>query len=164
MVGYVLFSLGIGGAAGILWELVVDLPGYRVGNDGAASTNERGLTEFIAADAWFVVLGLGLGALLGLVAWRLFRSVGWPVVPLALVAAVLAAVACWAVGHQLGPGPFEPRLAAARPGEFVPIDLTLRAKASLVVWPLAAVIPILIGSSLGRDDEEPSPLFSRRAG
>jgi hypothetical protein len=81
-----------------------------------------------------------------------------------LVAAVAtaAALVCWMVGHQLGPTDFVPRLAAARPGEEVPIELTLRARASLLTWPFFAVIPVLLGSSLGPDDEEPKPLFKRR--
>ena len=44
----------------------------------------------------------------------------------------------------------------------VPIELTLRAKASLLTWPFFAVIPILLGSSLGWDEEDPRPLFRKR--
>ena len=54
------------------------------------------------------------------------------------------------------------RLAQARPGDRVPIELTLRAPASLLAWPFLAIIPVLLGSSLGPDDEEPKPLFKRR--
>ena len=75
----------------------------------------------------------------------------------------VAGVTCWLVGYRLSPGDFAARLAAAQPGDLVPIDLTLRARASLLVWPFCAVIPVLLGSSLGRDDEEPHPLFRRRA-
>ena len=56
----------------------------------------------------------------------------------------------------LGPGPFNPRLAAAAPGDVVPVALELRAPASLLVAPFLAVLPVLLGSSLGRDDEEPT--------
>jgi hypothetical protein len=61
----------------------------------------------------------------------------------------------------LGPDNFVGRLAAAKPGELVPIELTLRARASLLTWPFFAIIPVLLGSSLGRDEEEPRPLFRR---
>jgi hypothetical protein len=44
----------------------------------------------------------------------------------------------------------------------VPIELTLRAKASLLTWPFFAVIPVLLGASLGRDDQDPRPFFGRR--
>ena len=92
----------------------------------------------------------------------MFASVGWPVAVGVALLAVVAALLCWAVGYALGPGPFVPRLAAARPGDLVPIELTIRAAASLVVWPFAAIVCVLLGSSLGRDDEDPRPLLRRR--
>ena len=75
--------------------------------------------------------------------------------------ASLAGLLCWVVGYQLGPGPFVPRLAAAEPGDLVPIELTIRAQASLLVWPFARSSRVLLGSSLGRDDEDPTPLLPR---
>jgi hypothetical protein len=84
------------------------------------------------------------------------------VVLVVLVCATAAALTCWLVGYRLGPGDFSARLAAAQPGELVAIPLTLRARASLLTWPFFAIIPVLMGSSLGRDDEEPRPLFRRR--
>lgn len=164
VVGFVLFALGFGGLAGLAWWGLVDLPGYLVESDGTTNTTERGLTEVIGGDAWFALIGLLGGALLGLLAWWRFRHVGWPVVLVGVVSAFLAALVCWLVGWELGPGPFEPRLAAATSGQFVPIELTLRARASLIVWPFAASIPVLLASSLGRDDEEPTPIFRRRQG
>jgi hypothetical protein len=85
------------------------------------------------------------------------------VVLVVLVCAVASALTCWLVGYRLGPGDFSARLAAAQPGQLVPIPLTLRARASLLVWPFFAIIPVLLGSSIGRDEEEPRPLLRRRA-
>jgi hypothetical protein len=155
-------ALGVGAAAGVVWWAVVDLPTYRVNSEGGAATSERGLSEFISGDAWFTVIGLVAGVGLGLIGWRLFRRLGWPVVLVVVLSAVAAELVCWLVGYQLGPGAFEPRLAAADPGDLVPIELTLRAKASLLAWPFFAVIPILLGSSLGWDEEDPRPLFRKR--
>ena len=145
--------MGGGGPARRTWS----------GTDGGAGISERGLSEFFAGDAWFCAIGLVVGVALGLVGWRQFRELGWVLVPLVVGASVLAALVCWLVGHQLGPGDFVPRLAAAQPGDEVPIELTLRARASLLAWPFLAIIPVLLGSSLGPDDEEPKPLFKRRA-
>jgi hypothetical protein len=155
-------SLGIGAAAGVAWWGVVRLPGYRVDSDGVASTTERGLSEFIGGDAWFCALGLVAGVMLGLAAWRWFRSIGWGLVLVVVFFALASALVCWFVGYRLGPGEFSPRLANAKPGDLVPLELTLRAKASLLTWPFFAVIPVLLGSSLGRDDEEPGPLIRQR--
>ena len=82
--------------------------------------------------------------------------------PIVVLSTVAAELICWLVGYRLGPGAFEPRLAAAHPGDLVPIALTLRAKATLLSWPFFAVIPILLGSSLGRDEDDPMPLFGKR--
>lgn len=44
----------------------------------------------------------------------------------------------------------------------MPITLTVQSKAALLFWPLCAVTPVLLASSLGKDTEEPSPLLPRR--
>jgi hypothetical protein len=156
-------SVVLGAAAGVLWWFLVTPPAYEVNSNGGATTSERGLTEFIAADAWFCAIGLVAGLLIGLAAWRWLRALGWTIVLVVLLCAIASALTCWLVGYRLGPGDFSARLAAAQPGELVPIPLTLRARASLLGWPFFAIIPVLLGSSLGRDDEEPRPLLRRRA-
>jgi hypothetical protein len=161
--GFVAASLGLGAAAGVVWWLIVNPPAYEVNSNGGASTSERGLSEFIGGDAWFCAIGLVAGLLIGIAAWRWLRDLGWPVVLVVLGCATAAALTCWLVGYRLGPGDFSVRLAAAQPGELVPIPLTLRAHASLLTWPFFAIIPVLLGSSLGRDEEEPRrPLRRRR--
>jgi len=161
--GFAAASLGLGAAAGVVWWLLVKPPAYELNSNGGATTSERGLTEFIAADAWFCVIGLVVGVLIGIAAWRWLRTLGWSVVLVVVVCAVASALMCWLVGYRLGPGDFSARLAAAQPGDLVPIPLTLRARASLLTWPFFAVIPVLLGSSLGRDEEEPRPLRRRKA-
>ena len=150
---FLALGLGLGAAAGVVWWLLTDLPTFRVVNGGGAVTSERGLAGYVAADAWFVVCGAVVGLVLGVLAWRWFGRLGWPVVLLGVVAGAAAGFVCWAVGYLLGPGAFDVRLAAARPGDLVPVELTVRAKAALLVWPLFAVVPVLLGTSLGRDPE-----------
>lgn len=165
LVGYLLLCVLIGIGAGVLWEKIVKLPGYTVGQDGTASTTERGLAGFIAGDAWFAAIGFFVCIGLGIVAWKWFGRLGWPVVVVAIVGAACSGLVCWWVGYRLGPGDFETRLAAARPGDFVPITLTVRTPVVLLVWAFGAVIPVLLRSSLGRDPEEeehPAPRQKRR--
>ena len=157
LIAFLLLALGLGALTGVLWWWVVDLPGYLVNRDGGASTSERGLADFVAGDAWFTLLGSLAGLLLGWLAWARLRQLGWPVVLIAVGAAVAAALVCWLVGYLLGPDDFTRRMARSRPGDLVLIQLTIRAKASLLVWPFAATVPVLLASSLGRDDEEPRP-------
>jgi len=153
---FVALGLGLGALAGLVWPLVADLPAYTVGANGRASTSERGLARVLGADAWFCLLGVPVGLALGLLAWRRFRELGWPVVLVGTLTAAAAGCVCWLVGTRIGPGDFPERLAAAQPGDLVPIALALRAKASLLVWPFLAVLPILLGSSLGPDEDEPA--------
>ena len=97
----------------MLWWLIVPLPAYRLDSQGRASVTERELTQFFAGDAWFCLLGLVVGVALGVFGYRLLRDLGWPLVFVVVAAGTAAGVLCWAVGYQLGPGEFTPRLAHA---------------------------------------------------
>lgn len=151
---YLLFCVVIGICAGVLWSRLAVLPGYIVGPEGTASTDERGLTEFFSADAWFSAIGLLVSVGLGIIAWRWFGRLGWPVVIVAIIGAVATGLICWYVGYTLGPGEFDTRLATAAPGDFVPISLTVRSPAALLAWAFGATVPVLLRSSLGRDEDE----------
>lgn len=148
----VLVGLGIG----VLWAEVVTPPSYTVGKDGSAALSERGMTEVFGSDAWFAAFGFVISVGLGIVAWRWFGKLGWPVVIVVIVGALAAALVCWYVGYSIGPGALVSRLADAKPGDVVPVPLTLRSPVTLIVWPFAAIIPVLLRASLGPDEEEAS--------
>ncbi|HEU4544671.1 MAG TPA: hypothetical protein VFR88_00115, partial [Microlunatus sp.] len=78
--GFLALSTGLGAAAGVLWWLVVSLPAYQLDSQGRASVTERDLTRFFSGDAWFCLLGLLVGAVLGIFGYRLLRDLGWPLV------------------------------------------------------------------------------------
>lgn len=150
-------AIVVGGLTAVFWANVLDLPSYRVHADGSATVSERALTEFVAADAWFVISGAVVGLGLGIVTWRWFKPLGWPAALLAAGSALIAGVVCWQVGQLLGPGPFDERLAAANPGDLVPIAVHLRSPSALAVWAFAAVTPVLLASSLGPDEDSDRP-------
>lgn len=151
-------AVGVGGVIGVVWYLLVPLTVYEIQPDGRAVTNQRGLANYYASDAWFVVLGLLVGIGLGIVCWRLLNRIGWPVTLVAVISALVAGLLCWGVGWLLGPSDFGNRIAVARPGELVPIELTVRGPAALLAWMLGGIIPVLLWSSLAPDEEEPKPL------
>jgi hypothetical protein len=152
---YLLLSVVLGALGAVAWRLIVQLPTYTVQSDGKAVTTQAGLTQVFQSDAWFAGIGAVSGLLLGLLAWRWFRTLGWLAPVLAGLAALVAGVACWQLGSLLGPGPFEQRLAAANPGDVVPISLELHAPVALALWVMMAQLPVLIAASFLRDPEDP---------
>lgn len=147
-------AIVVGGLTAVVWAGLVDLPKYQIRADGSAVVSERAYTEFVQADAWFVVCGVFVGIGLGIVAWRWFKPLGWPTALLAAGAGLVSAIVCWKVGELLGPpgGTFVERLAKAAPGEQVPIALTLRSVSAPAVWAFAAVTPVLLAASLGPEE------------
>lgn len=161
-------TLLVGLLCGWLWPAITPLPGYTVQSDGGAHTTERGLTEFIVGDVTYSAIGLVVGIGLGLVSWRAYgRSLGWPVVPIGVGAALVAGTICWFVGGRVGPHNFTQRLAAAQPGDLVVIDLQLRSAVAVVVWALGACLPLLAITTLARDPDDGEPFhlpWSHRTG
>ncbi|PKQ32712.1 MAG: hypothetical protein CVT62_01260 [Actinobacteria bacterium HGW-Actinobacteria-2] len=150
-------SLVVGGLAAVFWSGVVDLPAYTIQPDESAVIGERGLTQVVSADVWYVITGALVGTGLGILTWKWFRPLGWPSALLAAGSGLLAGLVCWKLGEVMGPGPFAERLAKAVRGDTVSMSLELRAWSALAVWGFAAVTPVLLASSLGPDDEDPGP-------
>ena len=148
----VLICVVIGGIGGVVWKLIVTLPYYNVGAEGKATTTELMLTDFVAPDAWFAVVAVSGGLLIGLLGLRFVR-LGWPAAVVTVGSALVAALLCWVVGILMGPSDFTGRLARAMPGDQVPIDFTLQAPVAIAIWPFAAVVPLLLWSSLAPDRE-----------
>lgn len=158
----VMFWLGVygigvvvlGALLGVLWAVSVPLSSYHINADGGATTTEQGLAGFVTGDVYFTLLGVLAGVAAGVLVWRWFGGLGWPSVLLAAIGATVMALTCWQVGWLLGPHEFGPRLAAAKPGDDLEIELTIRAYSSLLVWPFGAVLPMLLFSALSSDPEE----------
>jgi len=155
----VVTAVVVGLLTGWLWATVTPLPGYTVHADGGATTTERGLTQFIIGDVVFCGIGLVAGIGIGIVAWRGYgRRLGWPAVPIAAGAALLAGMLCWQTGELVGPHDFQARLGAAAAGDTVAIDLQLRAVVALAVWVLGACGALLVATAVLRDPDEPYPV------
>lgn len=141
---------------GLFWRSVVRLPAYRVTEGGQAIITESDLRAVFSIDAWFVFTGIVLGAGLGLLAWRWFRPVGWPLTIVAAAGSLLAAAVCWTVPLLLfAPRPFYERLGSAATGEVVPVDFQLHAPVAVLVWAAAAMLPVLVPASFLPDPDDP---------
>jgi len=141
---YVVGLIVAGLFAGALWHWLSTPPNYTIGDDQGAIITEQGLSQTFAMDIWYVFIGLAVALAVGAFTWGLFHRLGWPVVLIAIVGALLVSVLCWQFGHLLGPRGFVDRIAWAKPGDRVPMDLDLHSAALVLVWPLVANVPVLL--------------------
>ncbi|MDR0837152.1 MAG: hypothetical protein LBM94_02885 [Propionibacteriaceae bacterium] len=150
-------SVAVTGLVGALaWVAAVAPPEYDIGADGAAWISEKSLSQLFAMDVWFTFTGLIAGIVLGTLAWALFREVGWPVVVIAMLGGIVAALLCWQFGSVMGSSDFDARVIAAKPDERVPVDFTLHARSALLVWPGATLLPIILYSFFDRGTDRGS--------
>ncbi|QCX27194.1 hypothetical protein [Nocardioides jishulii] len=136
LVGLLVVGAASGALLGVLWELVWTPP------TGAAWKGEfyldrSGLTEEVDATAWFTVIGLVGGLLLGGLAARFVRSSPLVVLAGVLLGALLQAWVMYLVGHLLGPP--DPSALARTAGDWDPIVSDLRlAGVEHLWWPFAS--------------------------
>lgn len=151
---YAWLILVLGVLAGLCWSVVTPLQSVTVSSDGTATMTNHAAVESFSPDAVFVMIGLVVGLILGIFAWRWFKHAGWPVVLIAAVAAGLCALLAARFGAIIGPSGFDTRLAGADSGETVVFDLALTTPTAWVVWLFAAVIPVLVYSALTHDNDD----------
>jgi hypothetical protein len=133
----------LGAVLALLWVRLAPRLEFRVMEPGRAVPVVPEAEEYVAADGRFVLLTLAAGALAGLVCWLLRGSRG-PLVLVALAAGgLLGALVTWRLGVWLAPGYAPGDLQVV--GRTVTQPLDLRAKAALVVEPIAAVVAYLLG-------------------
>lgn len=145
--------LVIGAAAGWLWNRFTTLPEFVTGEDRTLAMSERSSMQFFTPDAGFVLIGLIVGIGLGVLGWYWGRRLGWPAALLTPAGGVLAGAMCWLVGWAIGPRNFDQRVAAAQPGDLVSVDFTLRSPVALLVWAIAALLPVFLYSALSGEPD-----------
>lgn len=144
MIAFVGSAILLGALGAIIWSNVTPRPSYLIQDDLTALITERGQATIISADASFVLITGVIGVLAGAVGWFLLHQRGWLVLIGPVVASIVAALVTWRLGLVLSGTDFARRLAAARPGDVVAVDLHLHATAALLVAPFAAVTPIML--------------------
>jgi hypothetical protein len=135
----------LGAPLGLLWSaLAPDVP--LIKTEGGARLTDAQPEEFVAADGWFTLLGLGFGLLAAILVWALLRRQRGPVVLLGLaVGTVGAALVAWWLGSLIGRGDFDRLLASAPVGAPLSQPAELRAGGFEWLW---GVIPTLQGDVL----------------
>lgn len=164
ILGYLGATILVGLLAGLLWHGVISLPSYTATEDGSVVMTERAQSQYFVTDAVFSLIGLLAGLAVGFGAWMLFNRIGWPVSFVAIAGGAGSGGLCWLVGEALGPSDFASRVAAAQPGDHIPIDFALHAPAALLLWCLGAIIPVMLyanmstlGAASGRAERSSKP-------
>ncbi len=132
----------LGPVVGVLWLWIAPTP-TAINADGLIYLKDQNTKEFIAADGWFLVIGLVVGAICGgLIFWK-YRTAPLSAV-LGLTAGALAgAFIAWKVGEALGPPPLDSTVVGIPEGGTVQMPISLRAKGVLCGWPLGGVVAFL---------------------
>ncbi|MFR9675112.1 ABC transporter permease [Streptomyces sp. TR06-5] len=148
----------LGVVLGLAWLWLA--PRVPLVSDGSAVYLDRPEgEEAIGSDGTFVLLGLAVGALVGLVVFLLHRKGGVGLVVGLTVGCLLGALAAWRIGVWLGPtSDLAAHARAAGKGAVFDGPLELKAKGALLAYPFGALVTHLLCTSLGtRDAPEPPP-------
>ncbi|GAA1919911.1 hypothetical protein GCM10009716_30710 [Streptomyces sodiiphilus] len=148
-------ALAGGVALGLLWLWTAPRVPLVARGDAVLLYNSEG-QEAIGADGTFLLFGLSVGAVLGLLV-LLLRSRSGPAVVIGLaVGAFLGSLLAWRLGVTFGPS--QDVVARAREaGEGVVFDapLELSAKGALLGLPFGALAVHLLGMAVWGPKEEP---------
>ncbi|CAN5144354.1 hypothetical protein BH09ACT10_BH09ACT10_02690 [soil metagenome] len=145
----VLIYLALALVVGVLWSWIASPALTLRTSEGLV------LTEFASKDRFgVVVVYVCVSAAVSLV-WGLwfgwaFRSRGWVLVPVAVVASLAAALVAYWFGVQVGP-PDPTTVAGLKVGDTAPQQLALDTITPLFVWPALALVGIVWSVYLARD-------------
>lgn len=152
--------------AGWLWVVVSDPPKVPLYANGGLYLGEQALNQQAGVTLWFLVLGLGFGAVAGLVVGWVGQRFGWLTVLAVLLLCLIASVGSWYLGvHVFGPDP-KAEASGARVGDLIQVGVQLDTRVAYLGWLigglLGALAAIASWSRAGQADEgapadQPSP-------
>jgi hypothetical protein len=140
--GILIGSALVGLAGGLAWGTLAPRALYVVVGRGSADVVNPETTAFIAADAWYCLIGALGGILIGLAGYLLAVRRYGPAPMAAILAggAVAGGLARW-VGEHQGLHQFDHQLLAAHQGAFLHAPLGLAGDTAAALWPTYASLP-----------------------
>ncbi|WP_240670060.1 hypothetical protein [Actinoplanes solisilvae] len=150
-VGVFLAVLALGAPLGVLWHFLAPaVPVINAGQQGVV-VNDPSPEEYIAADGWFALLGLGFGLLVAIGAWLLLRRDRGPFLLLGVVLGTLGAgwlVAPW-IGEKIGRGGYQRWVETAQQGAtyLAPPEVHSLGPTLVPAFAAAIVLTLLAGWS-----------------
>lgn len=135
----------LGLVAGWLWSRIAVPPEFMVyRSDYAYYTSEAEFTRAFDMDVAFAVIAAIAAVVGGLVVGWLFWRLGWSVTLLAAVCALGAGALAWLLGTELGPQAVADSAAAAQRGDTFTGPVRLGARSILLIWPILALIGVMV--------------------
>ena len=150
--------LALGAPLGLLWAwLAPSVPVVDTGDN--IVVNDPSPEQYIAADGWYTLLGLGFGLLVAAVAWLLLRRDRGPFLLLGVVAGTLGAgyyIAPW-IGEMIGRSGYEHwRTIATRGATYLaPPEVHSTGPKLVSAFAAAIVLTLLAGWSNDPDLDQP---------
>jgi hypothetical protein len=134
-------SAAVGLAAGLAWAQLAPQVAYVVVGGGSANVINPETTAFIAGDAWYCLVAVGGGLLIGVLGYALaVRRYGPAPMAGVLAGSTAAAYAARWTGQNAGLAQFNRQLLTSRPGTVLHAPLTLGGQSPMAFWPLAACL------------------------
>ncbi|MBU2665699.1 DUF2567 domain-containing protein [Actinoplanes bogorensis] len=149
----------LGGPLGLLWRaLAPSVPVINAGQGGIV-VNDPSPEEYIAADGWFTLLGLGFGLLVAIAAWFALRRDRGPFLLLSVVLGALGAgwlVAPWA-GELIGHADYQSWADSAQQGAtyLAPPEVHSLGPTLVPAFAAAIVLTLMAGWSNDPDLDQP---------
>jgi hypothetical protein len=134
--------IGVGG--GMAWTALAPRALYVVVGRGSANVVNPETTAFIAADAWYCLVGAVGGLLIGLAGYLLaVRRYGPAPMAGILAGSVIAGIVARWVGEHQGLHRFDRQLLTGHQGTLLHAPLALAGDTSAAVWPSTASLPAM---------------------
>ncbi|MBL7256595.1 hypothetical protein [Paractinoplanes lichenicola] len=149
----------LGGPLGLLWRaLAPSVPVIDAGQGGVV-INDPSPEEFVAADGWFTLLGLGFGLLVALLAWFVLRRDRGPFLLLSVVLGTLGAgwLVAPRVGELMGRADYESWIETAQQGAtyMAPPEVHSLGPTLVPAFAAAVVLTLMAGWSNDPDLDQP---------
>ncbi len=150
----VVSSVLLGVVSGVVWAQLADPGLWEVRDTGIV------LTEDASRGQFSVIVVFSLIAVIASLLWAaamtvMARQGGWLLVACVAAGATVAGGLAWQVGMLLGPPPPD-SVAGLSLGDRVPDELRVDGVAPFLVWPIAALVGVLLGTwgRSGLDDDQ----------
>jgi len=138
-------SGALGLAGGLAWAALAPRALYVVVAKGSAAVVNPETTAFIAADAWFCLIGAAGGMIIGLGGYLLaVRRYGPAPMAAILAGGFGAGVAARWIGQRQGLAKFDRQLLATHQGTLLHAPLALAGDTSAAIWPAGGSFPAVI--------------------